>query len=213
MKKIQSEQAKRDSNRVSVIQDANSTVREKDGAFSELFTEHNKQLNVFFMHRTNRDENVSEELLMDTFRKVYEKIALFDKERNAFSTWLYKIATNNLIDHTRKATMEVFSLEKMVGKNTEESEGMEFQIASEDLNPVEEIANTALGKEIYDAIHELPNKLVRDVMIERYINELSFNEIEDKMGIERNCSSLRVNVGRGKKILSKKLSHLENYAR
>jgi len=212
MKKTQSEQARRDEKRAAVIQNENSSIREREKAYSELFNEHNKQLNVFFLQRT-RNENAAEELLMETFAKSYKSFNKFDSGKGAFSTWLYKIATNSLIDHSRKVTMEVFSLEAMIGKHTEDSEGMEYQIASNDMNPQEKISNTALGQEIYDAIHSLPDRLVKDVMIERYINELSFKEIEDKMGFDRDCSTLRVSARRGKKILANKLSHLEQFSR
>lgn len=213
MKKKQSEQARRDAERVAIIQNENSSAREKEKAFSDLFKEHNKQLNVFFLQRTKGDTNSSEDLLVDTFRKVYENFNSFDSERGAFSTWLYRVATNNLIDETRKVTMEVFSLETMIGKTTEDNEGMEYQIVSDSLNPEEELSNTALGKEIQEAIYSLPDKLVKDVMIEYYINELSFKEIADKMGYEEGCSTLRVSAKRGREILAKKLAHLDQYAR
>ncbi|MHA1815312.1 MAG: sigma-70 family RNA polymerase sigma factor [Candidatus Heimdallarchaeaceae archaeon] len=211
--KKKSEQAIRDEKRASIIQDANSTAREKEKAYSDLFHEHSKQLKVFFLQRTKGDVNMSEDLLVDAFRKVYENFDKFDSEKGVFSTWLYRIATNNLIDHTRKITMEVFSLEAMIGKTTEENEGMEYQITSDSLNPEEELSNTALGQEIQDAIYELPDKLVKEVMIELYINELSFKEIEDKLGFEEGCSTPRVSANRGRRILAKKLSHLREFAR
>jgi len=210
--KKKSEQAIRDEKRAEVIQNENSSAREKEKAFSELFNEHNKQLKVFFMQRTKADENTSDELLMETFTKAYKYFENYDS-KFAFSTWLYKIATNTLIDHTRKVKMEVFSLEDMTGKHSEDADGLEFQISSDSLDPQEAMSNTALGQEIKDAIYDLPNKFVRDVMVDLYINELSFEEITNKMGLDKRCSTPRVGARRGRKALAKKLAHLENFAR
>jgi len=210
--KKKSDQAIKDENRMLIIQNEDSTSTAKERAYNQLFNEHSKQLKIYFLQRT-RDENSSEDLIIETFRKVFVNASSFDKEVAVFSTWLYKIANNTLIDLTRKATMEVFSIEAMVGKSSEENEGMDFQIMSNSLNPEEELSNTALGKEIHDAIYALPNALVRDVMVEMYINELSFKEMAEKLGHKEDSSTLRVQANRGRKIISKKLSHLKHYAR
>jgi len=209
--KRKSEQAQKDEVRMTIIQSEDSTSREKEKAYNELFKEHSKQLKIFFLQRT-RDENTSEDLIIETFRKVFESHSKFDSDKAVFSTWLYKIAGNNLIDHSRQATMEVFSLEAMIGKTTEDNEGMDFQIMAESLNPEEEMSNTRLGQEIQDAIYSLPDALVREVMINKYIHELSFKEMADKMGVN-DSSTLRVNAKRGREIIADKLSHLREYAR
>lgn len=211
--KQKSKRAQKDENCVNIIKNKNSSQRTKDKAFSDLFHRHNKTLYFVFLKKLNGDSNTAEDLVSDTFRKMFEGIDTFNSEKAVFSTWLYTVASNNFIDHTRKVKMEVFSLEKMVGKNSEEAEGMSYQITSNELNPQQEVSNTALGKEIHDAIYDLPNKLVRDVMIKLYIEELSFKEIAQDLGFAEDCSTPRVNAKRGREILAKKLSHLQNFAR
>lgn len=209
--KKKSEQAKRDESRVLVIQNANSTKRKVEKAYSDLFYEHNKQLKIFFLKKIKGDVDTSEDLVIDTFKKVCENISLFNKDKGAFSTWLYKIATNNLIDFTRKTTIELFSYDAVFDANDGSENEMNYQIISPDFNPQEVISNTALGLEISDAIYSLKDSFVRDIMIKLYIKELTFKEINAELGLEENCSTPRVGALRGKKMLANKLEHLRKY--
>ena len=49
---------------------------------------------------TNRSD--AEDLVSETFLKVYEKFGTFDEDRSSLSTWIYTIARNTVIDYFRK---------------------------------------------------------------------------------------------------------------
>ena len=207
--KKESEQATKDKISVAVLQDINATARAKDEAFAELYKRHNQQVRLHFLKRM-RDADVAEDLLMVTFCKVHENIASYDANEGAFSTWLYRIAKNTLIDHSRKAKFEVLSLDALTGKTSEDNDGMDFQIDSGVQNPQQLIVSSEVKEQIQDAVYSIKSKKIRDLMICRYIDELSYEETAKELGLEMN-STLRTSVRRGKNLLKKKLANLETY--
>jgi RNA polymerase sigma-70 factor (ECF subfamily) len=201
-----SAQAKRDAQFVAVLQDTNSTDREKQKAFESLYTIHQRQVGIFFKKQM-RDEDTAEDLKMITFEKVHENISKYDSNRVVFSTWMYKIALNTLIDHKRKDKFEVFSLDSLATKTSDENEGMEFQILSDILSPEEEMIREQNIKTVRDAIDSIESDKIRRLMTYRFIDELSFEEIAEREGVDRHSSTLRVNTMRGQKILEEKLAN------
>jgi RNA polymerase sigma factor (sigma-70 family) len=208
--KKDSEQAVKDKISVAVLQDANATARTKDNAFGVLYKTHNQQVRIHFLKRL-RDADVADDLLMVTFCKVHENINSYNANAGAFSTWLYKIANNTLIDHSRKDKFEVLSLDSLIGKTSEYNDGMEFQIDSGIQNPQELIVHKEVKDQIKEAVYSIKSKSVRDLMICRYIDELSYKDAANKLGLEMS-STLRTSVRKGKKILKNKLENLKTYA-
>jgi len=198
-----SEQAIENSKSVNILKSKDASQREKQTAFNDLFTTHKRQLLLYFMKRLSGDTETSEDLVMVTFEKIHKNIKSFD-DNYAFSTWMYKIAERSLIDHTRKDKHEVLSLEGLSSKTGEGNDGMELQIDAGVRDPEEEMAHSEAINQITEEIYSLENDFIRDLMVGRYIDDLSFAEIAEKMGVENN-STLRVNVNRGIKILKEKL--------
>lgn len=69
-------------------------------AFEQLVVKYQSPLRRFFIVQTLGDEQLSDDLAQDTFIKAYVNINKF-AGRSSFSTWLFKIAHNVFIDHTR----------------------------------------------------------------------------------------------------------------
>lgn len=51
--------------------------------------------------RILQHEAISEEVLQDTFLKIWNRIDQFDPEKGKLFTWMYRLARNNAIDRTR----------------------------------------------------------------------------------------------------------------
>jgi len=207
--KKDSEQATKDKLCVAILQDENSSSREKERAFNELYSRHNQQVRIHFLKKL-RESDVAEDLLMVTFQKVHENIQSYDSQY-AFSTWMYKIANHTLIDFTRKAKFEVLSLDALTGKTSEDNDGMDFQIDSGVANPEQIIVHSEVVAEVHNAINSLKSGKIRDLMVCRYIKELSYEETAKELGLEDN-STMRTSVRRGKDALKKKLKHLKGFA-
>ena len=193
-----SKQSIEDRGLIAVLQDVNATGREKEKAFNQLYSNHQRQVLVYFLKKVS-DTEVAEDLKMVTFEKVHANIANYNPEY-AFSTWMYKIAKNTLIDNSRKAQHEVLSIDLLSGRTSEGNDGMEFQIPSDVLDPEQGLVRNEEISQVRDAIDTIENDLIRELMTHRFISDLSFKQIAKKMGIENN-STLRVNISRGKDIL------------
>lgn len=192
---------------IKTLQSVDSTQRKRDEAFNELYQRHQRQVMVYFLKNTKYTED-AEDLKMQTFEKVHANISSFD-ESFAFSTWLYKIALNCLIDNKRKENFEVISLQEMKSFS-EEGEALDFQVKCSRVNPEEDVLRDERIEQVKIAIDSLENQLIKELMTERFINDLTFEQIAEKFGLENN-STLRVNILRGKEILKLQLAKINPY--
>src|SRR5690606_40236557 len=93
-----------------------------------------KLMNKYYQHIYNiiykmifKKEDV-EALTQEAFIKAFNSLQNFDRQF-AFSTWLYKIATNNSIDYLRKKKLSTFSIDKEIAS---EDSDFKFEIRSEE---------------------------------------------------------------------------------
>ena len=63
------------------------------------------------LYRMIHEKDEVEDLTQEAFIKAFQSLHNFNEEF-AFSTWLYKIATNNCIDYIRKKKLHTFSIDK-----------------------------------------------------------------------------------------------------
>lgn len=70
-------------------------------AFGTLVERHQSAVRRFFLHQTNGDEMLTDDLSQETFIKLYYSIKQF-KGLSSFSTYLYRIAYNVLQDYMRR---------------------------------------------------------------------------------------------------------------
>ena len=200
-----SEQAQKDSDIIAVLKSETASSRDKQKAFNDLYSRYQKQIGIYFSKQV-KDADSAEDLKMITFEKVHEKIELYSPEFGVFSTWMYKIAKNVLIDHKRKDKFEVLSIDVLAVKVSENHDGMEFQIAGSGLSPEQEMVRDENIKLIRKAINSIKNDKIRRIITYRFIDELSFKEIAELEGVSEDCSTLRVHSKRGQKILAELLS-------
>ena len=198
-------QAQKDLDIVTVLKNELASNRDKQKAFNDLYARYQKQMGIYFAKQV-KDADSAEDLKMVTFEKVHEKITSYDSNVSVFSTWMYTIARNVLIDHKRKDKFEVLSIDVLAVKVSENHDGMEFQIAGSGLSPEQEMVRDENIASIRKAIESISNDKIRRIMTYRFIDELSFKEIAQLEGVSENCSTLRVHSKRGQAILAELLS-------
>lgn len=69
-------------------------------AFEELYEHFFPRVYNFIYARLNNSAD-ADDVTSITFMKMNENLESYDPTRAAFSTWLFRIANNSLIDHTR----------------------------------------------------------------------------------------------------------------
>lgn len=137
-------------------------------------------------------EDDVDDMLQDIFIKVYRNSTAFDG-RVAFSSWLYRIAHNTVVSSWRKRQARPH----VVGG--EEAELLWERIASDD-NPAERIDNALAAKKIRAILNKL-HRRYREVLVLKYLEEKSYEEISDILQIPPGTVATWLN--RGKKEFKK----------
>ncbi len=109
-------------------------------AFDTLVRKYQSPLRRFFLTQTLGDSQLSDDLAQDTFVKAYVGIGKF-VGRSSFKTWLFRIAYNVFLDHTRSmrptADIDSGATLKTSGGSTDESLKMDLYAALTLLTPDE----------------------------------------------------------------------------
>lgn len=117
-----------------------------------------------------------EDIVQETFIKAFQAIHAYNHEF-AFSTWLYKIASNNCIDFLRKKRLKTLSINQPI----ETSDGeIEVELPDHDYIPDLAIQQRERKEILQKAIDELPEKF-RIVIQLRHEEDLDYQEIADKL--------------------------------
>lgn len=145
-------------------------------AYAELLERYREA--VFYMlARMINDKDDAEDLTIEAFGKAFNRLHQYTPNY-AFSTWLFKIATNNCIDYIRKKKQNSFSMNKTV--ENEEGGEMTIEVRSEGLTPEEDF----IKKQKNDFLRGVVDKLkprYRELVELRYFEEMSYEEIAEKM--------------------------------
>lgn len=157
------------------------------------------------IYRMIREKDEVEDLTQEAFIKAFASLSSFNDEY-AFSTWLYKIATNNCIDFIRRRKLHTFSIDKPI--ESKESD-FSFELPDSSNEPDEEMIATQRKKLLDDAINSLPPKY-RQVIIMRHQEELEYQEIAHILKLP--LGTVKAHIFRAREMLYKYLrDKLRNY--
>ncbi|GGG07449.1 RNA polymerase sigma factor SigW [Paenibacillus abyssi] len=179
---------------------ARMALRGDQEAFAEIVGLYQEKLyHMAYRMLSNRQE--AEDVVQDTFLRVYNNLDRYD-ETMKFSTWIYRIATNLCIDRLRKRKPS-YSLDA----ESSDHEGLDgySMIPSDDRTPESETLLSETQRIIHQAMDTLPAKY-KSVMVLRYLQELSLQEIGDVLGMP--VTTVKTRVHRGREFLRKKLERV-----
>jgi RNA polymerase sigma-70 factor (ECF subfamily) len=126
------------------------------------------------------DKDLAEDLVQETFIKTWKYISLGNEVKN-IKPFLYKVATNLIIDNSRKKTTLALDVLK------------ENKVSIRLDNKVEDsLIKSFEAKEILKVVDQL-NEKYRQVILFRYVDDLSPGEISDILGESTNAVSVRLN--------------------
>jgi RNA polymerase sigma-70 factor (ECF subfamily) len=120
-----------------------------------------------------RNVDDAEDLTIESFAKAFKSLHRFKKDFT-FSTWLFRIATNNTIDYIRKKKLNTLSLSNTF--TDDNGEGVSIDVEDENLNPQEETIRSQKEELVQVFVDKLPPKYQKLVRL-RYFHELSYEEI------------------------------------
>ncbi|MDI6732357.1 MAG: sigma-70 family RNA polymerase sigma factor [Planctomycetota bacterium] len=153
-------------------------------ALEELIERHSKSLVNFFYHFI-WDEALANDLAQDVFIKLAISVKNYTP-RAKFTTFLYRIGHNLLIDHLRReqrAPAEEFSLDKKVSQDEDNCFG--DLIDSQTQSPLQEIIEQEEKESIFSRIKNiiktlsLEQRLVVELSVFRHMTYAEISEILD----------------------------------
>ena len=119
----------------------------------------------------------AEDLTMESFSKAFRSLHRFKKDFT-FSTWLFRIATNNTIDFIRKKKLNTLSIENTYTDDDGQSVSIDIQDRNND--PQEEAIKAQKEELMQVFVGMLPPKYQKLVRL-RYFHELSYEEIAKEL--------------------------------
>jgi len=166
-------------------------------AFNKLVSKYREQLH-FHIGKMIRDREQVEDLVQEVFMKAFDNLESYNTQY-AFSTWIYRIATNHTIDYLRKKKLKTLSINDPV--TTKDGE-MNVQLPDENFETDRAIIRKQRKKMIESAISNLPEKY-RDVIRMRHMEEMSYQEISDELDLP--LGTVKAHIFRAREMLYKTL--------
>lgn len=163
-------------------------------SFSILVERHQSDLRYSLRQMTGWDESLADDIAQETFLKAFNAIRTYKADAK-FSSWLYRIAYNQMINHFRLArNRELTGLEEALSSNMERPVGGEF-------------LKNQLHQDIAKAMQALPpqQRMVIHLHLHR---QLTHNEICKTMEIP--LGTVKTLITRGKARLRDLLSNWED---
>jgi RNA polymerase sigma-70 factor (ECF subfamily) len=169
-------------------------------AWDQIVRQHwRKVFNLAYKFVGRHDE--AEDLTQDIFLKIFKALRTFDRRAN-FQTWLISISRNLCIDHYRSVRKERETMARDV-------DASELSPVSRERSPLSQLEQVDLKQIIRQALAELPPAL-RQAVVLRDLQEFSYQEIADQLGLPEGTVKSRINRGRFE--LARQLRRLQNQA-
>lgn len=148
-------------------------------AYADLMKNYRDSLYFMLLKMTNNPHD-AEDLTIEAFGKAFKKLHQYTPDY-AFSTWLFKIASNNCIDFIRKKKKYTFSMDQAFDEDEEGTE-LANKIASNTLDPEEELVKQQKIKLMHEVVEKLKPHY-RTLIELRYFKEFSYDEIAQELNL------------------------------
>lgn len=166
-------------------------------AYAALVEKYQRALYFHIIKMVKEKEQV-EDLVQEAFVKAFDNLSSYNTDY-AFSTWLYRIATNHTIDYLRKKKLQTYSIDDPV--STRDGD-MEVQIPDPNFETDREILRKQRQEIISNAIQDLPEKY-RVVIEMRHMEEKSYQEITEMLDLP--LGTVKAHIFRAREMLYKAL--------
>ena len=178
-----------------------SALRGDEKAFAKLMSRY-KDAIYFMLLKMVNNKNDAEDLTIEAFGKAFKNLHQYSPNF-AFSTWLFKIATNNCIDFLRKKKGVFISIEN----NQENGDNDQpIKLKSGDPNPEEKLIRIQKAILMRRIVHRLKPRY--RVLVElRYFREFSYEEIAKELNLP--LGTVKAQLFRAREMLFKMIESTE----
>ncbi len=151
-------------------------VKGDQKSYAELMSRYKDSIYFMLLKMVNNRDD-ADDLTIEAFGKAFKNLHQYTPDF-AFSTWLFKIATNNCIDFIRRKRKFTFSIDKSMENDS--GQEMQFEIKSPMLDPEENMIKKQKAILMRDVVDKLKPRYKRLVEL-RYFQERSYEEIADEL--------------------------------
>ena len=159
-----------------------------ENAYIELVNRYKDRL-TNFVYYFLKDEEQTEDVVQETFIKLYEKKHYYKKIAK-FSTWIYTIARNLANTELRKKIRRKTSVFSQISKHD-----YDYELPSSQPEVSQEFENDYVGKRIQKAINQLQDPF-KEVIILRDMQNLSYDDISLIIDVPIGTVKSRINRAR-----------------
>jgi RNA polymerase sigma factor (sigma-70 family) len=145
-------------------------------AFGELMERYREPVYFMLLKMVNNRDD-AEDLTVEAFGKAFRRLHQYTPQF-AFSTWLFKIATNNAIDFIRKKRIRAISIDQ--GFQTEDGETIEISVKDAVLDPAEAMQKEERIRKMREIVDKLKPRY-RKLVEMRYFDEMAYEEIAEEL--------------------------------
>lgn len=142
-------------------------------AYAELLGRYRDAIYFMLLKMVNNKTD-AEDLTIEAFGKAFKSIQQYTPAY-AFSTWLFKIATNNCIDYLRRKKKSGYQLEDSV-----DEDGYETHLPSDMMDPEEKLIHEQKVTLMRTVVQKLKPRYQKLIQM-RYFDEYSYEEIASEM--------------------------------
>ncbi|HRY99045.1 MAG TPA: sigma-70 family RNA polymerase sigma factor [Bacteroidales bacterium] len=170
-------------------------------AYAELMKNYKDSLYFMLLKMTNNPTD-ADDLTIEAFGKAFKNLHQYTPDY-AFSTWLFKIASNNCIDFIRKRRNNTFSIDRPIG-DEEDGGDLSANLASSSPDPEE----TYIKQQKIKLMREVVEKLkphYRHLIDLRYFKEYSYEEIAQELDLP--LGTVKAQLFRAREFLFNVLKH------
>lgn len=171
-------------------------------AFEQLVVKYQTQVYNLCLRVTGNSEDAAD-MTQETFLKAWRNLESFHGE-SAFSTWLYRLASNTCLDHLRSVKRR-----PVLPLTVSDDGGEEQTVDIADSAPSPEEA--LIGKEERELLEEAMSSLdteQRQILTLRVVNDLSYTEIAQVLSLKE--GTVKSRLARARNNLRKKLEKIGN---
>jgi len=149
-------------------------AQKEPGAFSELYEYNYSKIFGYVLKRVANLE-IAQDITSEIFLKSLKNIKKFKWKNVSFSSWLYKIASNEIANYFRKKEYKAVSLEKITEPSISSNQLQDFIEAEEKLKRQKDFL------ELHQKITKLP-LLYQEVIVLRFFEKKKIGEIAEILG-------------------------------
>ena len=169
-------------------------------AFSDLMDRYKDSIYFMLLKMVNNKDD-AEDLTIEAFGKAFNSLKQYTPNY-AFSTWLFKIASNNCIDFLRKKKKKIMSIDNSI--ENKDGDEIAIELKSDARTPEQETIRDQKIEVMRTYVKKLKPRY--EILVEmRYFKEMSYEEISTELGLP--LGTVKAQLFRAREFLYNLMKH------